>query len=485
MNVPDDLRYSSDHEWVRVEGRRCASASPTTPRTRWATSSTSRCPRWARTVDGRRQGQRGRVDQVGDRHLRPGGRHGRRGQRRAGRRARSGSTRTPTATGWICVIDARRPGRGRGAARRGRVHRPDRRLTERVRWPISIAAAAGTATRSARTSARRAAPSSRPSGPDNTTITFHPAVPSDPVDGVDQPVVERGRPGRRTSAVLVVREGPDRRLAVRPRPRPPPPPAAIPTATSSSTTSPCRAATPRSSAGADGLRGARRRLAQRHLPQPGADRGGPAGQRRRAADRQVQAGVRAGRPHDGAGAQRDRAIAPVHRRGPEPPPGRVPRRHHLQDPLPREPGPARSRAHPVGLPQVLRGRHRAAALDPAPAEGELPAAQGHQGPPGLGPARRRRPAPAEAAAHRRRPGRRCPCPTTGCDPSARPEPPPRPRRARAGHRPPDRPAPELDPEPAAGASSPSQSGRRAARRQRGPTPAWRPSRACSTPIRPG
>ena len=70
----------------------------------------------------------------------------------------------------------------------------------------------------------------------------------------------------------------------------------------------------------------------------------------------------------------------VDRRGAVAAPGGVPRRHHLQDPVPREPGSGRSRAHPVGLPQVLRARRRAAALDPAPAAGALPAAQGHQGP---------------------------------------------------------------------------------------------------------
>ena len=51
--------------------------------------------------------------------------------------------------------------------------------------------------------------------------------------------------------------------------------AATPTARSSSTTSRCRAATRRSSASGERLRRARRRLAQRHLRQPGADRARP------------------------------------------------------------------------------------------------------------------------------------------------------------------------------------------------------------------
>ncbi len=42
---------------------------------------------------------------------------------------------------------------------------------------------------------------------DNTTITFHPAVPSDPLEGYDQPTVDRGSLGA-DIAVLVVREGP-------------------------------------------------------------------------------------------------------------------------------------------------------------------------------------------------------------------------------------------------------------------------------------
>ena len=44
---PDDLKYTSEHEWVRTPGDTrapFASASPTTPRTRSATSSTSPCP---------------------------------------------------------------------------------------------------------------------------------------------------------------------------------------------------------------------------------------------------------------------------------------------------------------------------------------------------------------------------------------------------------------------------------------------------------
>ena len=45
MHVPEELRYSSDHEWVAVDGDRVAGrASPSTPRTRSATWSTCRSP---------------------------------------------------------------------------------------------------------------------------------------------------------------------------------------------------------------------------------------------------------------------------------------------------------------------------------------------------------------------------------------------------------------------------------------------------------
>ena len=84
--------------------------------------------------------------------------------------------------------------------------------------------------------------------------------------------------------------------------------------------------------------------------------------------------------------------------------------HDLEDPLPRGRGPDRARAHPVGLPQVLRRGHRAAALHPPAAARPLPAAAGDQGAP-------RR---ASTAAWSRRVERRRPTvprwrwPPTGC-----------------------------------------------------------------------
>ena len=143
------------------------------------------------------------------------------------------------------------------------------------------------------------------------------------------------------------------------------------------------------------LRGGRRRVPQRHLPQPGAGRGES---RSLTATSSRSAPSSCSSSPAGRDLRHGRPLPPVHRRGPQPAPGRLPRRHDLQDPLPREPGPPRPRAHAVGVPEVLRGRHRAAALDPAPAAGALPPAEGHQGPPpgerGDGPRGAARRAPA-------------------------------------------------------------------------------------------
>ena len=124
------------------------------------------------------------------------------------------------------------------------------------------------------------------------------------------------------------------------------------------------------------VRAARRRLAERDLREPRADRRGAA----RTGD-EVQIGkfklvyLRGGRTSE-------QPHLPVDRRRPDAAARGVPRRHHLEDPLPREPGPGQPGAHAVGLPQVLRPRRRAPALGAAPAARALPAAQGDQGPPG-------------------------------------------------------------------------------------------------------
>ena len=47
LKFPENLRYAESHEWLGAEGGPRRSASRTTPRTSWGTSSTWSCPRWA------------------------------------------------------------------------------------------------------------------------------------------------------------------------------------------------------------------------------------------------------------------------------------------------------------------------------------------------------------------------------------------------------------------------------------------------------
>ena len=125
---------------------------------------------------------------------------------------------------------------------------------------------------------------------------------------------------------------------------------------------------------------------------------------RRGADRQVQARL------PGGWERVSSRTLPLHRGRPDAAARGVPRRHHLEDPLPREPGPGEPRALAVGLPQVLRPRRRAPALGAAPAAGALPAAQGDPGPPGRRRARRRPARPTSANGKPAEP-RRCRPPT--------------------------------------------------------------------------
>ena len=111
MNVPDDLRYTQDHEWARLEDGRVRIGHhrlrPGRPGRRGVRAAARAS---APTVEAGASARRGRVDQVGVRHLRPGGRHGRRGQRRAGRRAPA-PQRGPLRRGLDLRDRARRPGR--------------------------------------------------------------------------------------------------------------------------------------------------------------------------------------------------------------------------------------------------------------------------------------------------------------------------------------------------------------------------------------
>ena len=118
---------------------------------------------------------------------------------------------------------------------------------------------------------------------------------------------------------------------------------------------------------ADGLPGRRRRQPQRHLRQPRPDRRGRAAAATRS--RSASSGWstspatpdRAAAVRQSASSRARMSIGEVTR----PAQDGVPRRGHLEDPVPRERGSGRARAHPVGLPEVLRAGHGAAPLHPA------------------------------------------------------------------------------------------------------------------------
>ena len=139
------------------------------------------------------------------------------------------------------------------------------------------------------------------------------------------------------------------------------------------------------------------------------------------------------------GAARGLGPGPAqHRGGPRPAAPRLPGHHDPQDPLPRGQGAGQARAHAGRLPQVLRRRHRPAALRAAHAARPLPAAAGDRRAP-----RRHRPRP-RAAADRAGGARPCPTVALAADglPSRRVVRPPRPRcgsRARSCSRSPRSP----------------------------------------------
>ena len=89
MQIPDDLRYSTDHEWVRVEGGKARIGITDYAQDALGDVVFVDLPEVGASVAVGRVDQRGRVHQVGVRHLRAGHRHDRRGQRRPRRRARS------------------------------------------------------------------------------------------------------------------------------------------------------------------------------------------------------------------------------------------------------------------------------------------------------------------------------------------------------------------------------------------------------------
>ena len=111
MNVPDDLRYSSDHEWVRLEDGKVRIGITDYAQDALGDVVFVAGARGRRTTVGRRRhGQRGRVHQVGLATSTP---------RWPARSSRSTPTWTtapervnddPYGEGWICVIELADPG---------------------------------------------------------------------------------------------------------------------------------------------------------------------------------------------------------------------------------------------------------------------------------------------------------------------------------------------------------------------------------------
>ena len=103
MNVPDDLRYSSDHEWARVDGDRIRVGITDYAQDALGDVVFVDLPGPGADGRGRRTDRRGRVDQVRLGDLRPGGRRGRGRQHRADGRPEQLNA-DPYGEGWICEI---------------------------------------------------------------------------------------------------------------------------------------------------------------------------------------------------------------------------------------------------------------------------------------------------------------------------------------------------------------------------------------------
>ena len=266
--------------------------------------------------------ERGGVDQVGVRRLRACGRHGGRGQRRADRRARSRSTRIRTARAGSAPSSRPTPPPTRPPRRR-RLPAADRRVTKVVpagRRPARTSETAAIGPRrgeprsaltralalgivfcnqcghrnpSGRDSARRAAPCIEPESGEETTITFAPVDATGEI--VEDELTVRSPRSAEATAMVVVKRGPNAGAKfvldadVTRAGRHPDSDIFL----DDITVSRRHAEIVR---GGRRLRRPRRRLAERHLPQPRAHRRGAAGQRRRAPDRQVPPGLLRRRP---------------------------------------------------------------------------------------------------------------------------------------------------------------------------------------------
>ncbi len=214
---------------------------------------------------------------------------------------------------------------------------------------------------------------------DDTTVTFLPVEgggeTAEEEVGVTLPELPQG------TGMLVVKRGPNAGLEVHARTRTSPWPAGTPRATSSSTTSRCPVATPSSPGGSDG-----------YLVRDVGSLNGTYVNRERIEEAELASGdeVQIGKFKlvypGGSGGRVGRSRA--WRSGRylsigdvlsllkgEFPDITISKIRFLESQGLLDPG-----ADTVGLPEVLRGRRRPAALDPAPAAGALPAAEGDQGP---------------------------------------------------------------------------------------------------------
>ena len=95
--VPTDLRYTKDHEWVRVDGEEATIGITAYAADQLGDIVFVELPDVGRALEQFACLRRRRIGQGRERPVRAGQRRGDRGERRAGRQARSSSTATRTA----------------------------------------------------------------------------------------------------------------------------------------------------------------------------------------------------------------------------------------------------------------------------------------------------------------------------------------------------------------------------------------------------
>ena len=111
MQIPDDLRYSTDHEWIRVEGGKVTIGITDYAQDALGDVVFVDLPEVGAVVEASGIDQRGREHQVRLRHLRSGVGHDRRGQRRP--RRRPGEAQRGSVRGGVDLRDRARRTRRR------------------------------------------------------------------------------------------------------------------------------------------------------------------------------------------------------------------------------------------------------------------------------------------------------------------------------------------------------------------------------------